>query len=239
MEDKLIIIMPAYNESECIAEVVKEWHEAVVMTGPESLLAVFNDGSKDNTLSILTELKKELPQLEIIDKKNSGHGSTCIYGYRWALDHGADWIFQTDSDGQTDPKEFPAFWKRRKQHAVLMGRRPHRKDGIGRIIVSRGLCLVLRIIYGVTIIDSNVPFRLMRRDVLERNLDKVPKDSFLCNVMLSIVLFHEKEDVVFYPISFKPRNGGASFINIKSIARIAKKTVRDCVQLKKTLRKGD
>ena len=120
-----------------------------------------------------------------------------------------------------------------------MGRRPHRKDGMARVIISRGLCVVLKVIYGVTIIDSNVPFRLMRRDVLERNLDKVPKDSFLCNVMLSIVLFHEKEDVIFYPISFKPRDGGASFINIKSIVRIAKKTVEDCVQLKKTLSKGD
>lgn len=239
MGEKLIIVMPVYNESKCIAEVVREWHQVAALTGSESRLAVFNDGSKDDTLLILNRLKEELPQLEVIDKENSGHGSTCIFGYRWALEHGADWVFQTDSDGQTDPGEFPAFWDRRKEHSVLMGRRPHRKDGIGRVIVSRGLCVVLKMIYGVTIIDSNVPFRLMRRDVLERNLDKVPRDSFLCNVMLSIVLFHEKEDVAFFPISFQPRNGGESFINLKSIARIAKKTVKDCVQLKKTLGKGD
>ena len=106
MEDSLYIVMPAYNEEANIEAVVKEWHEVVAKIGPESRLVVVNDGSKDNTYGKLLELADKYPQLTPVTKENSGHGATLLFAYNYAVDHKADYIFQTDSDGQTNPDEF-------------------------------------------------------------------------------------------------------------------------------------
>ena len=80
-KDNLYIIMPAYNEQDTIGEVVDEWYNVVNKIGEDSRLVVVNDGSKDDTLKILKNLQEDKPQLVVLDKKNSGHGSTVIYGY--------------------------------------------------------------------------------------------------------------------------------------------------------------
>ena len=51
------------------------------------------------------------PLLVAQTKPNGGHGSTVLYGYRYAIENGADYVFQTDSDGQTPPSEFDEFWE--------------------------------------------------------------------------------------------------------------------------------
>ena len=62
MEEKLYIVIPAYNEEENIENVVKEWHEVVEKIGEESKLVIINDGSKDSTLKKLQELQITLFQ---------------------------------------------------------------------------------------------------------------------------------------------------------------------------------
>ena len=109
--EKLYIVIPAYNEEMNITSVAREWHTVVETISEDSKLVIIDDGSKDSTYQVLTELSKELPQLEVITKKNSGHGATVLYGYRYALEQNADYIFQTDSDGQTLPEEFYGFWE--------------------------------------------------------------------------------------------------------------------------------
>lgn len=51
----------------------------------------------------MEERAKSLPLFQPLTKQNEGHEPTVLYGYRYALEHGADYIFQTDSDGQTNP----------------------------------------------------------------------------------------------------------------------------------------
>ena len=84
--DNLYIIIPAYNEEENIESVAREWHKVVEKIGNDSKLVIINDGSKDNTYKKLCKLKKELPYLEPINKKNEGHGATVLYGYHYALE---------------------------------------------------------------------------------------------------------------------------------------------------------
>ena len=62
--DKLYIVMPAYNEEGAIAKVVDEWHAVVESIGHGSKLVIFNDGSKDNTLNVLENIKNKYPNLD-------------------------------------------------------------------------------------------------------------------------------------------------------------------------------
>ena len=114
--DKLFIVIPAYNEEENIRQVVEDWYPVVEKHngGGESRLVIIDDGSKDSTFDILKSCAEDKPLLLPLTKPNGGHGATVLYGYRYALDHDADYVFQTDSDGQTLPEEFQPCWAERE-----------------------------------------------------------------------------------------------------------------------------
>lgn len=236
-KDNLYIVMPAYNEEENIESVVKEWHEVVEKIGNNSKLVVVNDGSKDKTYEKLCELKAKYPHLEPVTKVNSGHGSTVLHAYQYALDKKADYIFQTDSDGQTLPSEFWDFWKDRANHSAIIGHRNHRQDGFSRVLVTKTLKFVLWCIFGLKITDANTPYRLMKREILEKYIKKIPENFNLSNVMLTVLLIDNKEDVNFRPITFRPRQGGVNSINFKKIIGIGKQAVKDFRRIKKEMKK--
>ena len=94
---------------------MKEWYEVIKERSEESRLVVIDDGSKDSTYAIMQKMAETMPKFVPLTKPNGGHGATVLYGYRYALDHGADYVFQTDSDGQTVPSEFENFWEKRNK----------------------------------------------------------------------------------------------------------------------------
>ena len=235
--DNLHIVIPAYNEEMNIEAVAKEWHEVLEkISGAGSKLVIINDGSKDNTYQRLCDLKSNLPYLEPLTKPNSGHGATVLFGYKYALDNNADYIFQTDSDGQTLPSEFYQFWEQRESYAAIIGCRNHRQDGISRIFVTKTLKFVLFCIFGLKITDANTPFRLIKREVLEKYITKIPKNFNLSNVMLTVLLVNAKENVKFIPITFRPRQGGVNSINFKKITKIGIQAVKDFKDIKKGIK---
>lgn len=236
MNDNLYIVIPAYNEEENIESVAREWHEVVKNITPDSKLVIIDDGSKDSTYKKLCELSKDLPQLVPITKPNGGHGATVLYGYNYALEKKADFIFQTDSDGQTLPSEFKQFWEMKNDYPAIIGHRNHREDGISRVFVTKTLKLVLWFIFHLKITDANTPFRLLKRETLEKYITQIPKDFNLSNVMLTVLLVHNKENVKFIPITFRPRQGGVNSINFKRIIKIGKQAVKDFKQIKKSLK---
>ena len=97
--DKLYIVIPAYNEAANLESVVRAWHQVAQTVGGGSRLLVVDDGSRDETPAILRRLQTELPRLLVHTKPNGGHGPAVRLGYRLALEGGADYVFQTDSDG--------------------------------------------------------------------------------------------------------------------------------------------
>lgn len=234
--DKLYIVIPAYNEEDNIEDVIRDWHPVAVKAGSESRLLIIDDGSKDSTYSVMQALSSKYPQLEIITKPNGGHGATILYGYNYAIKQGADYIFQTDSDGQTLPKEFPPFWERRERYAMIIGHRRGREDGFLRIFVTKTLKLVLRICFGVNVTDANTPFRLMNAKTLRNNLKYVPEDYNLSNVIISVIYAKKKLPVKYIPITFRPRQGGVNSINMKKIFKIGKQAVKDFKQINVSLK---
>ena len=220
--DRLYIVIPAYNEEENIEQVIRDWHPVVERHSAEgtSRLVVIDDGSKDGTYKILQEYQKKYPLLEAVTKPNAGHGATVLFGYHYALEHGADYVFQTDSDGQTLPEEFEPFWEQREQYDLLIGKRCHRQDGTSRVFVTRVLRLVVGLTFRVWVEDANTPYRLMHADTLREVLKRVPEGFNLSNVLISVLYCKGPYRVKYLPITFRPRQGGVNSINIKKIVRI-------------------
>ncbi len=233
----LYIVVPAYNESENIKRLVDDWYPIIESHNEEgnSRLVVVNDGSKDNTYEILQDLAKDRPLLVPVTKPNGGHGATVLYAYRYAVNAGADYIFQTDSDGQTNPAEFEAFWQDREKFVAQFGNRTVRGDGQQRAMVEKVLCMLLRIYFKVKLQDSNAPFRLMTADYLKKYMPKMPEDYNLPNVMLTTFGAYYDEKIDFKVITFKPRQAGTNTINIKRIFKIGKQALVDFKNIKKNL----
>ena len=225
--DKLYIVIPAYNVEANIEQVIRDWYSVVEKVGGESRLVIIDDGSKDSTFARMEALAKELPMFIPVTKGNQGHGATVLYGYHYALKAGADYVFQTDSDGQTLPKEFWDFWQKRADYAMVIGHRKGRQDGFSRVFVTKTLKLVCRLCFHVTVTDANTPFRLMEAKTLKENLGLVPKDFNLSNVILSVIYAKKKQPVLYLPITFRPRQGGVNSINLKKIFKIGWQALKD------------
>lgn len=235
MGDCLYIVIPAYNEEETIRQVVDDWYPIVEKIGNSSRLIIINDGSRDRTYEALCECAKTRPALQPMTKENSGHGSTLLHGYRYALEQGADYIFQTDSDGQTLPEEFEAFWEQRERYDMLIGYRNKREDGFSRIIVTKVLKLVIRLCFKISVKDANTPFRLMKAEALREEMPAVPKDFFLSNVLLTVLFMKRDKKIRYIPITFRPRQGGVNSINLKRIFQIGRQSLRDFRELNKKI----
>ena len=236
----LYLISPAYNESQNIAHFVEEWYPVIEKydAGGLSRLVVVDDGSKDDTYTILQDMAKSRKMLQPLTKPNGGHGPACIFGYKYALEHGAEWIFQTDTDGQTLPQEFESFWALRNENDAVLGMRLDRQDGASRKFVEKVLCGVLRIIFGVRVPDANAPFRLMRSELVRKYLAKMPEDFNLPNAMLTAYFAYFHENISFQGITFRPRQGGKNSINIRKITAIGMKAVSDFRMLRQNLREA-
>lgn len=237
--DVLYMIIPAYNEEENLRETIAEWYPIVEKHNGQgrSRLVVVDDGSRDSTPEILAEESSKRPLLVNLRKENGGHGAAVLYGYRYAIDNGADYIFQTDSDGQTLPSEFEPFWRQKERFDMVIGQRIQRQDGLSRIFVTKVLKLVLFTVFHVWIKDANTPYRLMEAKTLKRAMRYVDENEPLSNVMLSVVYAKKKNKVLFRPITFRPRQGGVNSINIPRIIKIGRDALKRFSELKARLKK--
>lgn len=231
-KDRLIIVIPAYNEEMNIVSVVRQWYPVIEKIGGESRLFVINDGSTDGTQERLAELREEYPCLRAVKKKNQGHGAAVLYGYRCAIAEGTDYIFQTDSDGQTIPGEFWQMWERRRECGLLIGSRRSRQDGWQRIFVTRVLRLLLWMIFGCWVEDANTPFRLMKAEQLREVIRMIPENYFLSNVLMTVIYTKKKLGVRYFPITFRPRQGGKNSINMKKIVKLGCAAFRDFIKMR-------
>lgn len=233
--DTLYVVMPAYNEEENIEEVVTSWYPVLEGKSPESRLVVADAGSKDKTHEILERLKETMPQIEIISDTGTFHGPKVIALYNYAIANGADYIFQTDSDGQTLPEEFGAFWDMRTAYKGIFGHRKVRGDGKSRAFVEKVVCFLLKLYFHVKVPDANAPFRLMNAQTVAKYIGRLDKDYNLPNIMMTTYFAYYKEDMIFKEVTFRPRQGGTNSINIKKIIKIGWKALKDFHDLKKAM----
>lgn len=234
--DSLYIVMPAYNEAENIENVVKAWYSILENKNENSRIVIADSGSTDDTHKILMQLYNTYPKLEILSDTGKMHGPKVIALYKYAISKDADYIFQTDSDGQTNPDEFQIFWDMRHRYDVILGHRQVRGDGKARAFVEQVVCILLNCFFNVKVPDANAPFRLMRSDLVKKYINRLPLDYNLPNIMMTAFFMHYNEKVLFKKISFKPRQGGINSINLFKIIKIGFKSIHDFEQFKREMK---
>jgi glycosyltransferase involved in cell wall biosynthesis len=228
---ELSLVIPVYNEQNAIESVLKEWLGALRGAHVDFDVRVVNDGSSDGTLEIIRRMEGENKELKVIDKSNSGHGQSCVVGYKSAIADGSTWIMQVDSDGQCDPKYFPGFWQARDEEGAVMGFRVNREDGLDRVLISRGLTMAIFLVSFVFIRDSNVPYRLMHRNTLAEAVKLIPESFYLSNVLLSFI-YKKRYRIKWLPIGFRERYAGKSKANTRRMATLAVDLIRDLLDIK-------
>ena len=235
--DSIYIVMPAYNEEENIKTVVEAWYPILEGKSETSRIVIADSGSTDATHKILEDLKEQYPQLTILSSTGKQHGPKLIALYKYAIAQGADYIFQTDSDGQTNPAEFAAFWQLRSKYDAVLGHRNVREDGKARAFVEKVVCFLLRVYFGVKVPDANAPFRLMKTAVAAKYMYRFEADYNLPNIMLTTFYAYYKEKLTFRTISFRPRQAGKNSVNIPKIVKIGWKALGDFHRFKKGMNK--
>ena len=228
--------MPAYNEEANIESVVKQWYPHLSGKDENSRLVVADSGSSDRTHDILVDMQKEYPQLEILPDTNRYHGPKLIALYDLAIKNNIDYIFQTDSDGQTNPDEFNAFWEIRDEYDGIFGNRTVRGDGNDRAFVEKVVCFLLHLYFKVKVPDANAPFRMLKTDVVKKYLYRMAPDYNLPNIMLTTYFSFYNEKICFKEITFKPRQAGINSINIPRIIEIGWKALGDFAEFKKGMK---
>jgi len=205
----LVVVLPFYNESDSLEHVVRQWSEMLTLHCPNHIILLVSDCPTDGSLVIARTLSKAVPRVVVLENhENLGHGGSCLRGYLWALSNRASWVAQVDTDGQCDPKYFPAIWDNRGCAPFHLGYRAKRLDGFHRFLASRFLELLVFARSGAYAKDPNSPYRLMSAKILESGLAKVPASFDLVNVALSCIFVREGTPTRYYPIVFLDRHGG-------------------------------
>jgi len=227
--------MPIYNEEANIEAVVTEWVQELNRLGISFVVLAINDGSKDGTGAALKKLaERYLGSVMPVEKQNAGHGQACRTGYSLAVERGADWTLQVDSDGQCDPRFFAAFWDDRDQADAIFGLRKTRDDGLSRVLISELCRIATSLVCGIDLKDANVPYRLIRTSVLKEALTKIPAEFDMQNVALTITLKRQTSlRWTYIPIHFRDRQGGANSINLRRIASMGWNLLRNLRQIER------
>ena len=234
-KDKLFIIIPCYNEQDNISNLI-EGYSLIIAEFENGKILLINDGSTDKTEQVIKILIKDNPQFELINKPNSGHGSTCLYGYKIAIEKGADYIFQVDSDNQNKCIDFWKLWEQKSKADFVFGNRKPRNDGFFRKIVTFVLKFLITIIYRVNIKDPNVPFRLMSAGILAKYIKIIPSDFFITNTLISILLVVNNENIQWIDVEFNKRQKGKNSISVIPIIKVSKKIYTELIWLKRKIK---
>jgi dolichol-phosphate mannosyltransferase len=232
----LAVVIPIYNEAATIEAVVSEWGNCFASLGIDQQFILLNDGSNDDTISVLRRMEATRPEtFVVIDKPNAGHGRTCRLGYSTAVgSQSVEWVLQIDSDGQCDPGYFRSFWEKRKDADCVFGRRVQRDDGFGRMLTSKFCKFGATILGGRDMVDPNVPYRLIRREVLAQALKKIPASFDIHNVALTFILKQMSSlRWEYVPIRFRDRQGGSNSINLLNVAHLGTSMLFDLAKLKR------
>jgi len=230
---ELALVIPVYNEEDCIIPVLEEWTRALRRENIPTLIIVVDDGSTDHTMERVTSYTDQQHRNDIllIHQVNQGHGQSCLNGYRKAIELKIPRVFQIDSDGQCDPAFFPLIWEARDKASAIYGKRRYRDDGWARVFISWVLRKFLRLVVRTKLSDSNVPFRLYQTKYLDEPLARIPKTFHLGNIAIALLM--EPNGFIEIPIHFRDRQGGQSSVNWIGFARKAIQLHENLKELKR------
>lgn len=162
----LSVFLPAYNEAENINKTVLDVKKVLEGLGLKDYeIIVVNDGSKDNTASIVAKLAKEDGRIRLVDhKSNKGYGDTLKTGFASAKYH---WVAFMDSDGQFDFAEITKFLDKTDQADLILGYRLTRADPFLRKVFTWGWKSLAEVFLGLRVKDYSCGFKLIKKQVFD------------------------------------------------------------------------
>jgi dolichol-phosphate mannosyltransferase len=213
---KKLVIIPTYNEKENIEAILR-----AVFSLQESFdVLVIDDGSPDGTAQIVHEMKTEFTsQLFIEERKGKlGLGTAYIHGFKWALKHNYDFVFEMDADFSHNPKDLIRLYDAcyNKGADVAIGSRYVKGGGTinwpwDRIFLSRGGSLYTRLITWRPVKDTTAGFVCYSKKVLETiDLDKISFLGYAFQIEMKFASWRLGFKIKEVPILFIDRKIGVS-----------------------------
>ena len=214
MSDSIVII-PTYNEKENIENIIR----VVFGLEKEFHILIIDDGSPDGTAGIVKRLQKEFPErLFMVERKGKlGLGTAYITGFKWALEHRYDYIFEMDADFSHNPRDLVRLYEACVQGADLsIGSRYVTGVNVvnwpmSRVLLSFFASKYVKIITGMKVHDATAGFVCYTRKVLETiNLDKIRFKGYAFQIEMKFTASTLKFRLQEVPIIFTDRTLGTS-----------------------------
>ncbi|HEY1024733.1 MAG TPA: polyprenol monophosphomannose synthase [Sphingobacteriaceae bacterium] len=215
-----LVIIPTYNEKENIEKMIRK---VFSLPAPFHLL-IIDDGSPDGTATIINDLQKEFPdQLFLEERKGKlGLGTAYIHGFKWALKHHYQYIFEMDADFSHNPDDLSRLKQACIDGAdVAIGSRYVKGVNVvnwpmSRVLMSYFASKYVRFITGIPIQDATAGFKCYRRKVLQTiNLDKIRFVGYAFQIEMKFTAIQHGFNVVEVPIIFTDRTEGTSKMSTK------------------------
>lgn len=213
--DRKLVIIPTYNERENIEAIIRK----VCSLSEDFEVLVVDDGSPDGTGEIVKALQQELAsRVHLIERKGKlGLGTAYITGFRWAIGHQYDYIFEMDADFSHNPDDLPALHKASTTDVdVAIGSRYITGANvvnwpISRILISYYASVYVRLITRLKVKDTTAGFVCYKREVLEAiDLDNIRMKGYGFQIEMKYSAWKLGFKIGEVPIIFVDRKLGSS-----------------------------
>ena len=212
-----VVIIPTYNEIENIRAIIR----AVTSLEKPLDVLIIDDGSPDGTADAVKELMQTELQgrLHLIERKGKlGLGTAYICGFKWAIEHGYDYIFEMDADFSHNPNDLPRLYAACHDEGfdVAVGSRYITGVNvvnwpIGRVLMSYYASAYVRTILGISLRDTTAGFVCYRREVLETiDLDKIRFKGYAFQIEMKYSAIRLGFKIKEVPVIFVNRELGTS-----------------------------
>jgi dolichol-phosphate mannosyltransferase len=218
MTDKKLVIIPTYNEKENIKAII----EKVLSLSERFEILIIDDGSPDGTANIVKELMSKYPDLiHLIERRGKlGLGTAYITGFRYAIEHKYDYIFEMDADFSHNPADLMHLYEACCNGAdVAIGSRYISGVNvvnwpIGRVIMSYYASSYVRMVTGMRVKDATAGFKCYKFKVLNTiNLDRIKMKGYGFQIEMKYTAWKLGFNIVEIPIIFIDRKLGSSKMN--------------------------
>ena len=214
---KNLVIIPTYNEKENIEAIIT----AVMELPIEYHVLVIDDGSPDGTAVIVKNLmaNKFAGKLHIVERSGKlGLGTAYIAGFRWAIEHQYDYIFEMDADFSHNPQDLLKLYDACANQGADVAIGSRYVSGVnvvnwpmGRVLMSYFASKYVRFVLGMNVHDTTAGFVCYRREVLETiELDKIRFKGYAFQIEMKFTAYKCGFKIQEVPIIFVNRVLGTS-----------------------------
>jgi dolichol-phosphate mannosyltransferase len=215
-----LIIIPTYNEADNLEPLVS----AILALDAGLEILIVDDNSPDGTGEIADRLSEEMPQIHVLHRAGKmGLGTAYVEGFKWAIRHEYDFIFEMDCDFSHDPSYLPTFLTKIGSADLVIGSRYSKGGstpnwGLLRKLISRGGNAFARFMLGLKTHDCTGGFRCYRREMLQQvPWEEIQLQGYGFQVGSVYHVERLGGTVTEFPIAFKDRRVGESKMSLQIV----------------------